>query len=130
MPKSDIKNLEDVQLMVDTFYGKIREDKSLGSIFNGVIQDRWPQHLEKMYGFWQTILLGEHTYFGRPFPPHIPLPIDESHFEQWLVHFFTTVDDLFEGEKAEEAKTRAHKMAEMFSYKHAYFRQNQGNAIQ
>ncbi|WP_432329955.1 group III truncated hemoglobin [Mucilaginibacter sp. P25] len=54
--------------MVDSFYTKIRQDDLLGPIFNERIGDKWSEHLEKMYSFWQTTLLGEHTYSGRPFP--------------------------------------------------------------
>lgn len=118
----EIINIEDIKLLVDTFYEKIREDKLLSEIFNNVIQDRWPQHLEKMYKFWQTILLEEHTYYGSPFLPHANLPISEEHFNRWLELFFTTVDELFHGEKAKEAKWRANKMAEMFQLKIASYK--------
>lgn len=70
MDQHDILSLEDVKLLVNTFYGKVREDETLAQIFNERIKDRWPEHLEKMYRFWQTVLLEEQTYFGAPFPPH------------------------------------------------------------
>ena len=54
-------HLDDIKILVDTFYDKARQDTLLGPIFEGVIEDRWPEHLEKMYRFWQTVLLGEHT---------------------------------------------------------------------
>jgi hemoglobin len=38
--------------------------------------------------------------------------------------FFETIDENFSGEKAEEAKFRATKMAEMFQLKIAYIQQN------
>ena len=120
--KSDISNLSDVKLLVDTFYDKIREDELLKDIFNTKIQDRWPEHLEKMYSFWQTVLLEEHTYYGSPFIPHAQLPVDVTHFERWLNLFFKTVDDLFEGEKAERAKWQGQRMAEIFHSKIAYER--------
>ncbi len=47
----EILNIEDVTLLVDSFYQKVRKDQLLGGIFNGVIQNRWPEHLEKMYRF-------------------------------------------------------------------------------
>jgi len=120
----DIENIEDVQRMVNTFYGKIREDDMLGIIFNQNIQDRWPQHLDKMYRFWQTILLEEYTYDGRPFPPHAHLPIGKVHFDQWLSLFEETVHELFEGPKADEAIWRAKKMATLFESKLDYIRRN------
>ena len=121
--KKDISDIEDIKLMVNAFYDQIRENKVLGPIFNGIIQDRWSQHLEKMYTFWQTILLEEHTYFGSPFPPHAKLPVDVSHFEQWLQLFNQNMDNLFEGTKADEAKWRAAKMAQMFQIKIDYIQQ-------
>ena len=94
--KNDITTIDDIKLLVDSFYGKVREDDLLADIFNNKIEDRWPQHLEKMYRFWQTVLLEEHTYFGSPFVPHAKLPVSAEHFERWLKLFYATVDDLFE----------------------------------
>lgn len=120
--KHDIQSIDDVKLMVNTFYNRIREDVVLGPIFEEKIQDRWPQHLEKMYRFWQTILLDEHTYNGAPFPPHATLPIEEKHFIIWVNVFSKTVDDLFEGQVAEEAKKRGSLMAAIFNSKLEHFK--------
>lgn len=122
MIRKDITNLEDIKLMVDTFYSNVRKDELIGSIFDEKIGDRWPEHLEKMYRFWQTILLEEHTYSGSPFPPHRQLPVEKQHFTRWMEIFSQTVNTLFEGPLAEEAKLRAKNMAEMFNYKIEYFR--------
>ncbi len=119
--KSDIEKLEDIQLLVDTFYGKVQKDVLIGPIFWGVIKD-WVPHLHKMYSFWQTVLLNEHTYNGSPFPPHAQLPLEEKHFNRWLELFNETVDALFAGKTADEAKWRAEKMAAMFQHKIAFYR--------
>ncbi|WP_203296105.1 group III truncated hemoglobin [Luteirhabdus pelagi] len=124
MKKAKITSLDDVKIVVDAFYGRVRKDDLLGPIFNHVIQDRWPEHLQRMYTFWQTVLLGEHTYYGSPFPPHAKLPVTEEHFQRWLKLFTKTIDEHFEGEKADEAKWRASKMAEMFQYKIEAIRNN------
>lgn len=121
---NDILNIEDVKLLVNTFYDKVRNDNLLAEIFNDRIQDNWQVHLEKMYRFWQTVLLNEHTYYGSPFPPHAKLPVVQIHFDRWLFLFFETIDEKFEGEKAKEAKWRAEKMAEMFYHKIEYFKNN------
>ncbi|PJJ84693.1 group III truncated hemoglobin [Mucilaginibacter auburnensis] len=122
--KQDISSLDDIKLLVNTFYGGVQEDKLIGPIFNNIIQD-WTPHLEKMYTFWQTVLLGDHTYFGSPFPPHAKLPVQPEHFERWLFLWRSTVDMFFKGEKAEEAKWRGKAMAEMFMAKISYFRERQ-----
>lgn len=118
----EILSLDDIKKLVDAFYEKVRKDDVIGPIFNERINDRWPQHLEKMYTFWQTVLLGEHTYFGSPFPPHATLPVSHQHFEKWMELFIKTVDELFTGEVANEAKWRAGKMAEMFESKIEYYK--------
>ena len=118
----DILTLDDVKVLVNTFYGKVRADAVLAPIFDEHIQDRWPQHLERMYTFWQTVLLDERTYYGSPFPPHAQLPVDHSHFQQWMALFTQTVDELFDGRVAEEAKWRAGKMAQMFELKISQYR--------
>lgn len=127
--KKDIIALEDIRLLVDTFYGKVREDELIGPIFNDKIQNRWPEHLAKMYTFWQTVLLGEHTYFGSPFPPHAQLPVEQRHFERWLSLFSDTLNELFTGPVAEEALWRAGKMATMFQYKIEHYKNNPSKSL-
>lgn len=119
--QKEITNLDDIKLLVDTFYGRIRENELLAPIFNAVISDRWPQHLEKMYRFWQTVLLDEHTYYNSPFPPHAKLPIAQNHFDTWLQLWHLTIDENFTGKLAEEAKWRGDKMAVMFLNKIQYY---------
>ena len=125
----DILTLDDVKKLVDSFYGKVQQDPLLAPIFNERIQDRWPEHLERMYRFWQTVLLDEQTYSGSPFPPHAKLPVDASHFREWMNLFTQTIDELFSGEKATEAKWRAAKMAEMFQFKIDHYRNNPYTSI-
>lgn len=120
----EIQTIDDIKLLVNNFYDAVKQDVILKDIFNNVIQDRWPQHLTKMYTFWQTVLLGEYTYEGTPFPPHAKLPIDKQHFERWVQLFNTTVNTFFIGEKAEKAKWQGNRMAEMFLSKINYSRNN------
>jgi hemoglobin len=122
--KTDITNLNDIKVLVDNFYTKIRDEKLLGPIFNGVIGDNWPAHLTKMYGFWQTLLLDTPAYSGSPFLKHAKLPIAKEHFDRWMELFNETVDEHFAGVKADEAKWRAARMSEMFQYKLDYLKNN------
>ncbi len=120
--KRGILSLEDIQLRVDTFCNKVKEDLLIGPIFNDRIQDRWPYHLTKMVTFCQSILLGEPTYYGSPISPHGQRPIEKEHFERWIVLFSKTLDELFTGQIASETKWRANKMAGMFQYKINHYR--------
>lgn len=127
--KTEISTLEDIKILVDDFYGKVREDETLGYIFDDVIKDNWTEHLEKMYSFWQTVLLQEFTYKGAPFPKHLKLPVEQHHFNRWIKLFHETIDTHFEGEKAEELKIRSLKMADMFMMKINFHRENSGKFI-
>lgn len=123
----DIENLDDIKRMVDLFYGKVRKDELIGPIFNEKIKNHWPEHLAKLYSFWQGLLLGERTYSGFPFPPHAQLPIDKEHFDRWLSLFTKTVDELFIGPVATEAKDRALKIGDIFQEKLRYIREKSRN---
>ena len=115
--QSDIASEADIQLLVDGFYTKVVEDALLGPVFNDVAHVDWPRHLPVMYDFWSSLLLGTTRYHGRPFPRHLPLPIAAAHFQRWLALFEATVNELFAGPKAEEAKVRARSIATLFEHR-------------
>jgi hemoglobin len=113
----EIQNREDIELLVNSFYNKVNHDALLSPVFNEFAGVNWQTHLPIMYDFWSTMLLGDKTYRGNPFMKHIPLPINKTHFDRWLKLFLDTVEEHFEGEVAEEAKTRARNIAGVFQYK-------------
>jgi len=113
--KPDIENSEDIKKLIDTFYEKVRNDDVIGYIFNDIAQVDWPLHLPKMYAFWSFLLLGADNYHGNPLEPHRRLhekvKLKEEHFDQWLKLFHQTIDELFEGKNAEEARNRSRLIA-------------------
>lgn len=115
--KHDIETNEDVKLMVDTFYGRVNEDALLSPIFNDVAKLDFAKHMPIMYAFWQTLLFGDMAYQGNPFAKHVPLPIEAEHFQRWLELWRGTIDELFTGAKADEAKMRATAIAGIFQVK-------------
>ncbi|MEM7572812.1 MAG: group III truncated hemoglobin [Bacteroidota bacterium] len=124
---TDIRDKADIKILINAFYQQVRKDDRLGSVFAARIPDEeWPIHLEKMYGFWNSVLFAQHDYRGRPFAKHALLPIEDLHFERWLLLFGQTVDAHFSGPKAEEAKMRAGKIGELFQSKLAFLRSQEG----
>lgn len=122
---NDIRNKEDVKLFVDSFYDKVKIDTTIGAVFAARIpSDDWEIHMERMYSFWNTVLFSEQDYQGNPFSKHIGLPIEDRHFSKWIELFKATIDELFQGDKADEAKERADKMGAMFLSKIKYLRDN------
>lgn len=108
---TDIVSEEDVRALVHAFYDRVRADALLGPVFDEVIGDGWAPHLQIMCDFWSTVLLHTGKYKGDPMSKHLALPIDPNHFRQWLSLFQDTVDELFNGEVAENAKARAKNIA-------------------
>lgn len=105
--KRELRSRQDLVELLDAFYEKVKTDPLIGPIFIEVAKVHWEEHLPKIYDFWDTLLFGAENYRGRPFPPHIPLNLKVEHFERWLGLFFQTVDEKFEGLKANEIKHRA-----------------------
>lgn len=120
--KPDISTPEDVKTLIDTFYMKVRGDEMLGYIFDEVAKVDWPHHLPVMYAFWEFLLLGNaDRYKGNPIQKHFDLharyPLKVKHFDRWVALFQSTVDELFEGETAKDAKFRAFAIAETWKPK-------------
>jgi len=124
--KNDIQSQDDIKLMVDAFYTKVKSDALLAPIFFDRIKGDWQQHLEKMYQFWNAALLGIPGYRGTPFVPHASMPIRHEHFNQWLTLFDQTIQEHFEGPMATDASNRAHLMAKLFTSKLAAYQSRPG----
>ena len=113
--KKDINNREDVYKLVASFYSKVRRDEVLGPFFNDVIKD-WDEHLERLTTFWESSLFLKTKYLGNPLEAHVKVDeennniITELHFGIWLNLWYQTIDELYQGDYAENAKRRARKM--------------------
>jgi hemoglobin len=111
--KHDILSINDIKLLVNTFYDVAKQDDLIGPVFNAKIQD-WDRHLNIMYSFWETVLLDAYTYKGTPFNQHKDLPINDQHFDRWIQLFSNVVDENFAGPHAENAKLRAKQFGTIF----------------
>lgn len=112
--KKDIESLEDIELLVNSFYSKVRKDETIGYVFNEVARVNWETHLPVMHRFWETVLFGKASFKGNPIAKHMALhtktPLTDQHFSQWLYLWKATVDELFTGKMAESAKSKAELM--------------------
>jgi len=119
--KKQIETREDIIKLVDTFYLRVLEDKTIGFIFTKVANINLKEHMPKMYDFWETTLFHNSKYKGNPIKIHLDLHekhrLTETHFEVWLKLFVAVVDELFQGTKAELAKTRALSIATIMQIK-------------
>ena len=118
----EIRDRDDIALLVNTFYAKIRRHPELGPFFNETITD-WPAHLELLTDFWESQLFLNRSYHGNPIQAHCEVDrafshsITMEHFGMWLQVWIGTLEELFTGERAWIARNRARKMATMFYMK-------------
>ena len=110
-----------MQLLVRSFYNKVLEDEMLSPYFSYIKQHHWNRHLAILDTFWNNVLFYSGDYHGNPLQVHTTLhhfsKLSNKDFDRWLRLFIQTVDELFEGEKAELAKQRAISIATIMRIK-------------
>ncbi len=118
MERHDIEDRGDCERLVRAFYGRALTDPVIGFLFVDVAGLDLEAHVPVTASFWETILLGAHSYGGGAFAAHAALDrkakLRAGHFERWLVLWRTTVDELFAGPRADEAKRHAERVARAF----------------
>ncbi len=116
--RSDIQTREDVERLVRAFYGRALTDPFIGWIFTDVARLDLDAHVPQITSFWATVLLGDGSYRGGAFRPHAELHgrvgLRMGHFDRWLQLWFGTVDELFAGERANQAKIHALRVGRAF----------------
>jgi hemoglobin len=120
--KKDIENKDDIYLLVKTFYVKLMSDDLMCHFFEDFKDPiHLEEHLQTLVNFWSNILFYTGEYRKNAMQPHLDLqnqkPFEKMHFTQWLKHFNSTVDDLFEGEICHAAKSRALSIATVMQIK-------------
>ena len=119
MKKLESRN--DIEFLVNAFYDKVSKDEKIGFFFNDVAKVDWSHHLPKMYSFWESLLFGEASYKGNPMAMHFPVnekvAIEKPHIAHWIKLWTETVEENFEGEKAEAAVYKASNIANLMAYK-------------
>jgi len=120
MANAAIASRVDIIRLVDAFYERVRDDEILGPIFHDIARVDWESHLPKMYDFWESVLFGTAGFKGAPLPVHLALSrrvaLTSSEFGRWIALFHATVDALFAGPLASEAKIRASRIAAVMQH--------------
>ncbi|WP_456461749.1 group III truncated hemoglobin [Lutibacter sp.] len=120
--KKDIENRGDIYLLVKEFYVKLMNDDLMHHFFedfsNPILLE---EHLQTLVDFWDNIIFYSGEYRKNAMEPHLKLqqtkPFNSQHFKSWLSMFNNTVDELFEGENAHAAKSRALSIATVMKIK-------------
>jgi hemoglobin len=114
----DIETRDDIDDLMKRFYERATNDEIIGYIFTDVIKLDLEKHLPIIGDFWESLLLGAKNYQTRgrnPLQVHSEInektPLEPKHFRRWLEIFHATVDEMFNGTRADFAKSRAEAIA-------------------
>jgi hemoglobin len=99
--------------LVDQFYAKVRQDEVIGSLFNAAVGD-WPEHLERLAGFWSSVMLTSGRYKGNPVAVHRRHAgaITPAMFDRWLELWRETARDVLSAGDAAAVIGKAERIAE------------------
>lgn len=103
----------EIGALVDAFYIRVREDATIGPIFDGTVKD-WPRHLALLKNFWATVLITTGAYRGDPLAAHLKLSLEREHFERWLTLFAETATELLSPEHAALVTRKSEQIAKNF----------------
>src|SRR5690242_5292996 len=104
---------DSIAVLVDTFYSRVREDATLGPVFERVVGDVWEQHLKKMRAFGSSLTLASVRYKGNAMMAHLMLipRIRAEHFDRWLALWRVTTAELCPPQAAAKLVAKAETMA-------------------
>lgn len=84
-----------IPLLVETFYGRVRAHPELGPVFDGRLDGRWLEHMQKMNRFWSAVAFKDGGYMGKPVMAHQGVAgMTPPLFQTWLGLFSATLDDI------------------------------------
>jgi hemoglobin len=117
----DIQNQDDLYVLVDEFYKKLLQDKTISYIFTDIVKIKIEEHLPILVTFWSQAILGTGGYVKNLTQIHLDIdkkePLTKELFDIWLSHFYSTVDENFIGENSEKIKTQALSIATIMQIK-------------
>ncbi|MBT6235878.1 MAG: group III truncated hemoglobin [Bacteroidetes bacterium] len=117
----DIRNRNDILLIMNTFYGKLLVDERISYLFTDVAQVKLKEHFPVLIDFWHSMLFGSGTYNRNAMQPHIDLAakskLTKEHFNTWIGYLNESIDELHEGKMAHAMKARAQNIASLMEHK-------------
>lgn len=115
---ADIQNKDDIAILINKFYLHATVDPILRPTFERFIDlESWDSHVVKIIDFWSMVIFRNNDYSGNVFAKHIPMNLTKTQIDTWVKLFTSTVDELFFGPYANEAKSKAMMMGVMFTSK-------------
>lgn len=113
-PALSLCSEEEVDRLVRSFYGRVRQDDLLGPVFEAHVHD-WEEHMRHLVDFWSALLRGTRRFRGAPVQKHMVIDeLSEALFDRWLVLFRQTTAELGNVPMQRLADDAAERIAENF----------------
>jgi len=117
----DIQNREHIDKVVRLFYDKLLSNELMKPIFLDAVKIDFEEHFGILVDFWDNILFYTGAYQRNAMMPHLDLhkvfPLKKVHFDTWLTLFEDSINELYEGEKANQAIERARSIGTIMQMK-------------
>lgn len=121
MQKKDISERREIEDVLHVFYSKAFADPLIGRFFTEVVPLNLETHIPQITDFWESILFNTQNYRKNVMQVHQHIhglsPIQKQHLDRWVQLFTATIDDMFQGGKAELMKQRALSIATIMNIK-------------
>ncbi len=121
MPKRDLRDRADLELLLQVFYQELLRDEEMHALFHEVAGVRLEQHLPRIADFWEQALWQTGAYSGNPMDVHLQLhrvyPLRGELFQLWLDTFARVGRAMFEGPQIDTAIERAQSIAKIMQMK-------------
>lgn len=112
----DIETRQDIETLLVDFYSVVMTDAEIGHHFDDLDLEH---HLPIITDFWDKVLFGNPVYFNNSLAVHQILHeksrLLPEHFVRWVEVFSTSVDKLFSGPVADQAKQKAAAIGDALS---------------
>ena len=119
--KKDIGTREQLETFLWAFYKKAFADELIGRFFTEVVPLDLDTHVPVIADFWESVAFNKPSYRKNVMEVHRHIhqlsPIKKEHLDRWVKIFSSTLDENFEGSKAELMKQRARSIATLMDIK-------------
>jgi hemoglobin len=119
--KKDIETREELEDFLWTFYEKAFADNLIGRFFTEVVPLDLDTHIPIIANFWESVAFNKPSYRKNVMEVHKHIhhlsKIKKEHLDRWVKIFTETLDEPFEGPKAELMKQRAKSIATLMDIK-------------
>lgn len=119
--KKDIETREELEDFLWAFYKKAFADELIGLFFTEVVPLDLDTHVPVIANFWESVAFNKPSYRRNVMEVHQHIhhlsKIKKEHLDRWVKIFTETLDEHFEGSRAELMKQRARSIATLMDIK-------------